>query len=134
MKIRIAVLLLFAAQANAAVLYGTLGNGWLAEYDPLTDAYSYISQKTSFTSIAFDPFSGAMYGTLGNGWLAEYDPLTDAYSHISQKTSFTSIAFQSTPAQVPEPGTAMLLLLGIVGLGISRIYRQLGYVPNLKFF
>jgi hypothetical protein len=53
MKIRIAVLLLFAAQANATVLYGTLGNGWLAEFDLLADAYSFTSQETSFTSIAF---------------------------------------------------------------------------------
>jgi hypothetical protein len=73
---------------------------------------AYVAKATGLTT---DPAITYLHGVLGLGLGGE--PITDPFLNGSLDPAYFGPNFEISAAQVPEPGTLMLLVSGLLGLG-----------------
>ena len=69
----------------------------------------------------FDPESSWTYVIVkyGHNWMAFQREESDSYLSVTVPQDISHVTFFGNGAQVPEPGTILLLGLGLLGLGIT---------------
>ena len=110
-----------AYDRQAGILYGTGGTlNRFYTIDPITGNQTLINGNTAgLNDIAIHQLTGVMYGgsnpLIGSGNWYTIDKATGVATLASGSPSFStnSLAF------IPEPGTAVLLAAGILGLGMA---------------
>ncbi len=112
-----------------STLYGTSGAN-LYTINPISGVHSLVSAFSgvggdAVDTIAIDPVTGQMYGesnpAFGGGKLYQINKATGAATFVGQTGlgAGANAGWVFSMAFVPEPGTMLLLGMGLVGLGIS---------------